>query len=188
MAMFVPVLLVMALAPEGLSLWVGPSFAAHSTGALRWLAIGTFVNGLAQVPYALVQAAHRPDLTAKFHVAEVPLYLLTLLWLLPHYGVEGAAIAWTLRAAVDAAALMGAAAVLLPPVAPTVARLGAFTVAAIGISWLVTVPAAFELRLAFTTVTIAALAVSAWTMMLDPDEREFVRGCLSPSRLFALES
>jgi O-antigen/teichoic acid export membrane protein len=93
-------------APEGLRLWVGPVFAVHSAPVLRWIAAGVFVNALAQVALALVQVSGHPRWSATLHVLEVPCYLAAL-WLLVHArGIEGAALAWFLRATVDAGALL----------------------------------------------------------------------------------
>ena len=44
--MFPITLALVALAPEGLALWLGPDFARQSTVVLRWLAIGVFLGTL----------------------------------------------------------------------------------------------------------------------------------------------
>src|SRR5216683_4589178 len=109
LVLFPVVLLTILLAHAGLRLWLGADFAEHSFRVLQWLAAGVFINGLAHIPFALVQGAGRPDLTAKLHLIELPLYLLALWWLIAAYGVEGAAMAWTARVAVDGAVLFGMA-------------------------------------------------------------------------------
>ncbi|HEX6739956.1 MAG TPA: flippase [Vicinamibacteria bacterium] len=106
LVLFPPTLAVVALAPELLRFWLGPPFAAESATVLRLLAVGVFFNGLAQVPFALVQGAGRADLTGRLHLVELPLYAALLLALLQWRGLAGAALAWTLRAAVDALALL----------------------------------------------------------------------------------
>lgn len=94
-------LVVVAFAFEILDLWMGREFAMAGTSAMRWLAVGVLLNGLAQIPFALIQGHGRPDLTAKLHLAEVPLYLLGLWWLIDHFGITGAAMAWTFRVIFD---------------------------------------------------------------------------------------
>src|SRR5216683_1926896 len=103
--LFPVVLLTVGFAQKGLALWLGADFAQHSFRVLQWLALGVLLNSLAQIPFALVQGAGRPDLTAKLHLIELPCYLLGLWWLISAYGVEGAAIAWTARVGVDALVL-----------------------------------------------------------------------------------
>ena len=93
-AIFPVVLVIMAFAPEGLRLWLGPDFARNSGPVLRWLAAGVFVNALAQVPFSMVQGVGRPDISAKLQLAELPFYLLALRLLVNVYGIEGAAMAW----------------------------------------------------------------------------------------------
>ena len=92
LALFPAVLLVIAFAHEGLSLWVGETMASHSAVVLRWLAVGVFMNGVVQVPFATIQAAGRPDLTARIHLIELPLYLPTLWWMAHRWGIDGAAV------------------------------------------------------------------------------------------------
>ena len=94
-----------AFAPELLHAWLGPEFAARGATALRWLAAGVLVNSVAHVPFALVQGAGRPDITAKLHLVELPLYLAASWWLIATFGIAGAAAAFALRASVDAVAL-----------------------------------------------------------------------------------
>lgn len=97
--------LVVCFAPELLGLWLGPQFAQRSSGVLRWLIVGLLVNGLAFLPYNLLQGLDRADLTAKMHVIELPFYLAVLIPLLKLHGIDGAAEAWCLRVTGDAVAL-----------------------------------------------------------------------------------
>ena len=103
--LFPLILVIVLFAPEGLRLWLGPIFASRSGVVLQILAIGVFTNSLANMPYALLQASGRPDLTAKLHLVEVPCYLALLYWGIRTRGIEGAAIAWTSRLSIEAAVL-----------------------------------------------------------------------------------
>ncbi|HXR35649.1 MAG TPA: flippase, partial [Candidatus Binataceae bacterium] len=97
-----PIMLVVTvLAPLGLTLWLGPVFAAKSTSVMRWLAVGVLVNATALMPFTLIQAAHRPDLVAKLHAIEVPFYLIGEYVFIKIWGIEGAAITWTARVVID---------------------------------------------------------------------------------------
>lgn len=93
---------VLLMAPEGLMLWLGPAFAAQSAPLLRWLTVGVFISCLVQVPFALIQASGRPDITAKLHMLELVPYLLILWMLVGKAGITGAAVAWTCRVTLDA--------------------------------------------------------------------------------------
>ncbi len=94
-------LLLAFYAPEILRVWLGQDFAYKSTVVLRIIATGIVINSLAAVPFNLLQGIGKPDLPAKFHIAEFPFYIV-LLWLLTkNYGILGAAIAWFLRVTLD---------------------------------------------------------------------------------------
>jgi O-antigen/teichoic acid export membrane protein len=103
--LFPAVALVVAFAREALSLWLGEEFAGQSYRVAQWLAAGVLINSLALIPFTYIQARGRPDITAKLHLLELPFYLAALWWMLEHLGIEGAAIAWTARVALDALAI-----------------------------------------------------------------------------------
>src|SRR5262245_8845112 len=76
------------LAPECLLLWLGADFAARSTFVMQCLAVGVFLNGLAQVPSALTQGVGRPDLTFELHMVELVPYLVMAWFLIRGRGIE----------------------------------------------------------------------------------------------------
>lgn len=92
---------LVVFAPDVLRVWIGNEFAENSTAVLQLLAMGVFVNSLAMVPFTLIQGLGRPDITAKFHMLELPFYLLMLWYGISQWGIVGAAIAWTIRVTVD---------------------------------------------------------------------------------------
>jgi O-antigen/teichoic acid export membrane protein len=93
-------------AHDMLYFWLDKDFSDHSGLILQVMAIGVFVNSVAQVPSALIQALGRPDLKAKIHLVELPIFIALLFTLLDKYGVLGGAIAFTVRMIVDFAVFM----------------------------------------------------------------------------------
>ena len=92
-------------APLLLQTWLGPEFEEQSLSVFRILAIGVLINCIAIIPYNLLQGIGRPDLPAKFHFLEFPIYLFLLWVLIPNFGIDGAALAWTIRVGLDASLL-----------------------------------------------------------------------------------
>jgi O-antigen/teichoic acid export membrane protein len=132
-ALLLPVaVLLTAFAQEGLTLWLGGEFAERSTTVARWLVAGVFVNCLAHAPFAFLQAAGRPDLPAKLHLVELPLYAGLLIVLVPPLGIEGVAIAWFARSCIDTALHLALSARLRPGARGAMAEVGA--VAAVGLA------------------------------------------------------
>jgi hypothetical protein len=145
---------------------------------LRILLLGMFLNCLAWTPYGLLVAAHRPDLTAIFHLAEAPPYLLLLCWILPRYGITGVAIAWTARICIDTTLLFLAARRVLPAIAPTVTFVGKIVAVAVvifGLGLLLTGPVVKSL---FLLAVLAGFALLGWAALLDNVERTVIRGYL----------
>jgi O-antigen/teichoic acid export membrane protein len=96
------VLFLIFFAQEILRIWLGAEFAEKSSLVLQILSLSMLISAVSQVPYTLIQGVGRPDLTAKLHMLEIPLYVV-IAWLLIHkIGIEGAAIAWGLRVSLDA--------------------------------------------------------------------------------------
>jgi O-antigen/teichoic acid export membrane protein len=182
LVLFPATLVLVTLAPELLRLWLGREFAIESSGVLRWLAVGVFINGLAQVPFALVQGVGRPDYTAGLHLLELPFYLVAVWWLIHARGVEGAAIAWTARAGVDAVVLLGAAGRMVVPLPSARWRLAAIAtaLAICGLGALVDDPLAKGL---FLTLALAAFVALAWTLVLTAEERHLAWRHLAPAAL-----
>jgi len=105
-----PIVLILILfAEEILQIWLGSDFALQSKMVMKILALGVLVNSLANVPYVLLQGTGRPDITAKFHLLELPIHIWIVWVLVNHWGITGAAAAWTLRVALDALLLFVAA-------------------------------------------------------------------------------
>lgn len=112
--MFPIALLTITFSFEGLDLWLGHEFAVKSTTVLKWMVAGVFIHSIAQVPYALLQGAGRPDIIAKLHMIELPLYCILLWQFIQFGGTQGAAIAWTLRLTADGLAVFLFSGMVLP--------------------------------------------------------------------------
>jgi O-antigen/teichoic acid export membrane protein len=182
LALFPITLLIVALAHNGLALWLGVDFAGHSTRVAQWLAIGVLANGLALVPISFVQGIGRPDLSAKLHLIEVPLYFAMLYWMIRTYGIEGAAIAWTARTIFDAVALFLMAKRFLPaglPMAPKTKGLLAAALATLAVAVL---PQQGSVKSAFLILAILGFVVVTWFLVLTPEERSLAQGLSTVNR------
>jgi O-antigen/teichoic acid export membrane protein len=182
------VVIITAFARDILQLWLGSDFARESTLALQILAVGILVNSMVQVQYALVQALGRPDLTAKFHLAQLPIYGFLVWWLVGLWGTTGAALAQSIRLAVEALLLLMAACRLasLPfyslvsdKVFQSWLLLLVFVGAGIVISSL---PLMLWLRLLGLAVVFCAGGMTVWRYSFDHQDRDQL------AKLFSLAS
>jgi O-antigen/teichoic acid export membrane protein len=153
---------------------------------LRWLTFAVFINSTAHPPYGLIQAADRPDLLAKLHVAEVPLYLALLWWMLLTFGIVGVAIAWTIRVVITTVIVFAMARLLLPPVARAVTRIAVITSAASLVLALGTMPIHLIGQGVFFGTVLILFVPAAW-FLLGPRERYFVRDYLVATRLLPVQ-
>jgi O-antigen/teichoic acid export membrane protein len=110
---------VVLCAKPGLDAWVGAEFASHGFRVAQILAAGVFINSFGLVSQILVQANGRPDWSAKLHVLELVLYVPYLVALTEGMGIEGAAMAWTLRVSLSTLALLYLARLSMPKASMT---------------------------------------------------------------------
>ncbi len=174
--------LLVALSPVLLRLWLGAEFARVSAPSLELLAAGVLVNALALVPYSLLQALGRPDVCAKFHVAELVVYVPILLLFLHWWGITGAAAAWTARVSLDAVLLLLAAGRLVGAAEHAarlgaLARYGALLAAALVLAALAAPRGAAVSAAAAVALAAGALA-AGWKLALETGERAAVLAAL----------
>lgn len=105
-----------SFAKEILFVWLGGDFAQKSTLLFQILAVGVFINSLSYVPFNLLQGRGRPDIPAKIHLIELPLYLVLAWFLILKFGINGAALAWTIRVGFDAFLLFGFSKKIVPEI------------------------------------------------------------------------
>jgi len=105
LVMFPIVLAILVLTREGLTFWLGTEFAIQSTLVMQLMTVAIFFISMGRVPYALIQGVGRPDITAKLHMSELPIYLVILWIAVQRFGIKGAAFVWMLRALIDSALL-----------------------------------------------------------------------------------
>jgi O-antigen/teichoic acid export membrane protein len=172
-----PVVFVLAALPtEILTLWIrNADLAQHGGPVLRWLAIGVFANSLAYVPFVALQGIGRPDITGKVNLAELPLYAAALFLLAREMGINGVAIAWTLRVAADAVFLYLSAHRLTKRGNAERVQLG------LPIGMLAAFAACFAIdttrgRLVLALVVLGAFLPYAWLHLIRPEEKAAVLG------------
>jgi len=177
--------LIPVFAHEILRVWLGGDFAQKSSSVLQILAIGVLLNCLSFVPLTLLQAIGRPDLTAKFHLLETPIYFILMWFLVRRFGITGAALAWSLRVAIDGALLFGASCWL------KLVTLRAFVenglvksvlgVAVFGVMLLLSVVTgtAIGTQAVLAGFLIVLFAIASWNFVLDGGDRSFLAAAAS---------
>lgn len=154
-----------------LQIWLGHDFAVLSARVLQILSLGVLANGLAAVPFAMIQGTGRADITGKLHLLELPFYLFTAWYLTVHYGIVGTAVAWLLRVTADCILLfliadrvMGSKHRILWPVAGTICA-GAVAVV------IEPMLRGLSIRLLVAGCVIALFALIVWRRALSAEER-----------------
>jgi O-antigen/teichoic acid export membrane protein len=163
-----------------LRLWLGASLAEPTAPVLRILAIGVAAQSLAAIPSALVGGMGRPDLIAKLYLVEAPLYVASLWWLVHRSGITGAALAWTIRFALDGLLLLWATGRMgLWGWRVSRRALGRILAPVSAVSALVMLsgrlPLPLELRAAAAGVSLLVFLGWIWAAVLRPEERMAVR-------------
>ncbi len=176
--LFPIVLVVVTFAGEGMSLWMGNGFSAHSHQALQWLAAGVFVNSLAHIPSALITGTGRPAVLAVLLFLELPVYFGVAWFLVERYGINGMAMAWTLRVTIDNLVIFLLAERFTTDtgtgntfaILATIFPLGIFALAAL-LSGLV-------VKIVFLGIALSLFSLVVWRWLLLRDEKAILFECL----------
>jgi len=124
----------------------------------------------------LIQSAGRPDITAKLHLLELPVYLVAVWFLTKRLGVEGTAIAWTGRTMLDALLLFLFAYRMRSGRMKFLVNLGAATAVVMLLAYLGTLPTRLSLKLDFLALSLLVFGVASWFLVVDVSERNFLIG------------
>ena len=153
------------LARPFISVWVGPDFARDAGPVAEIIILSVWINSLALVPFVLLRAQGRPDIPAKFHLAEI-IPFFVMLWAGIHFGgLVGAALAWAFRVTLDAVLLFRAT------------RLHSKSQILTGFAAVLAALAAAELASGSLLVptmlaVVAGLAAAVWGIRADPILKE----------------
>jgi O-antigen/teichoic acid export membrane protein len=164
-------LLLVIFAPEGLSVWLGSDFSHNSATLARVLAVAVLMNCLAHVPFTHIQSVGRPDVTAKFHLLELPIYAVMLFFLAKSWGLNGVAVAWLLRVMIDTILLFWFSSRLLPECRFIVTRLPLMILGALALSLAVALITGLTIKiLAVCAIFIVAMP-ALWLWFFTPAQR-----------------
>jgi O-antigen/teichoic acid export membrane protein len=177
MAMLPGILFLVVFGTDLLSLWMGPQFAKQTSLVLQILGFGILLNCMANIPYNALQALGRPDITGKFHLLELPLYIALCVVLIPRWGILGAALVNSFRVSLDAALLFWGAhrycRCSIEPLWDKTALVMLCLSGILGLSLgaihlLVNSPWG---RLGAGSIAVAVYFVSVWRLLVDQDDK-----------------
>ena len=170
------------LSHELLSLWLGARFAVDGGTVLTIVAVGMYLNCIAIMPGTLTDAIGRPEIGTITLLVQAVLFPPVVMLMAVRFGIEGAALAWTLRALLNCAARLLICCRLGPAASPVVSKL--LIVSFGGAAALVLCASAGPLALRLAAVLGLSIAVPVVNigLLLEASElaqvRQFVRNRL----------
>jgi O-antigen/teichoic acid export membrane protein len=181
--------LIYVWTPEVLRVWIDDDFSDQATTPTRILLIGFLVGLLAPLSGALLQALGRPDVVAKVYLAELPVSMVVVVALVWKFGLAGAAASFAIRTVFETMVLW-VLVYKIVPLSPQAIRLIGRSVAQLGIVAGGMAVAAYLLRhstmeelssLALSGALICSYAALAVSLLLDSNDRHFLRSVLRRS-------
>ena len=154
-----PALVLVAFAPELLTLWLGVDFASGSSQVLRILVCGTVIGSLGAIPGLTLDAAGRFDLNARLILVVLPLTLVASIAMTARWGIEGTAVAQLLRQVLTCGARCLIARRLDRKVFDAAQEFGLVSVLALAALWLVCLPQGLTMRLVLTSVMLVIVPI-----------------------------
>ncbi|MCI0562234.1 MAG: oligosaccharide flippase family protein, partial [Nitrososphaera sp.] len=153
--------LISLFAAEGLTWWLGVDFSRESSFVAQCLVLAVFVNSLGQVAHSTLLSGGKAKWCAALHVAELPAYLILLVWFAKRHEINGVAIAWLIRIVFDTSAMLFLTQHLFlstPRFSVGVMASSLFLIAAIGYCGL-------SQEIAFKFVVVCLLAALSFTIL-----------------------
>jgi len=169
---------VVTFAPQIMSLWIGSRYATQTSAVLQLLAVGALITGLAWIPVVLLHAAHRPDLPAKIHLIDFPIYALMLWAGIRQIGLAGAALAWSTRLLAESAILFAMASRYLTVTRREMFLGSAVLFAAIAVMAAGALMTALRSKAIFVIGIDAACVFCSWRFLLNEAERARIANLL----------
>lgn len=173
--LFPAVLALFAIAPEFLNMWLGSEFSEKGSEVLRILTAGIFAYAMSYLAFALLQSAGRPDLSARWHLIELPLFLTASWWITGKWGIVGMAAIWSLRGLMDALVLFPLSLKFVPGSRSALMRCGMMMGLALLLLPVVGYFPAFGTRIAVSSVGLLLFFSLSWNWLLTGGERTWVR-------------
>jgi O-antigen/teichoic acid export membrane protein len=133
LVIFASTFVLSAFAAPLLHVWMRSAYSPVAAQVLPWLAIGVFVNCLAQVPMSMLQGAVSTKGVGVMFATELPLYVAMLVAFGHWWGVPGIGFAWLARMAMDAVGQWSIMAVHFPASRVVVRRMLALAVPALAV-------------------------------------------------------
>lgn len=168
---FPVILALFAFAGEALTFWQDAAFSDQSAGVMRWLTAGIFVYSLSFVPFSLLQGVGRPDISAKLHLIEIPLAIGLAWFLMKHYGMQGAGVAWFIRCVFETGVMALLANRHAQGSGRAIRRAAGVTGLALLLMVAMALTPSFLVRLSLYPVAVAAFLLLSWHWLLTTEER-----------------
>ena len=179
-----PIAMIMCMAARPFfAHWGGPRYELFSVTPFYWLIAGTVLNMLVYIPYTLILAHGRSDLTAKFHLAEsVPFLAYTAA--LTHWGGSiGTAIARDVRVVIFCAVMFPLAKRMFGVgFSPHIRARGAYALAMIALIaplFLLLCRVSFAVEIVATLLALFLYMRLLWTQVLEADEHQGARALVA---------
>lgn len=177
------VAVVVVSARPFITLWAGPEYAAEAVVPFYILAAGLVFNVMAFVPHSLLTALGQTHTIARYHLAELPPYLIGAVALTYAFGAKGAAVAWSIRVVADAMLLFMATRRVTGSKFALVGFRGYGYAAAIGLLFLpalivILKDSSLALRIGVLLGALFAHVSLIWRKELRPEERFWVLASL----------
>lgn len=161
-----------------LAIWIDENFARESYLVLQIITAGALFNFLARIPFSFIQGVGRPDITAKFHIIELPIFLILLISLTDKYGIVGAAYASSARMILDFA-MLHMYSIKKFKVDLNIFPLIAGAVLPVALSFYVSLSElSFALKMLCATIVITLLTLVFWWFVFDTELRDRIQKTL----------
>ncbi len=176
--LFPAMMIGIVFAKPFLARWVGDEFANASAVPFYILLLGVFVNVVAYIPWAMLISSGKTRLLGRIYFMELFLYAAVAYFLISRFGIIGAAVAWSLRVALDGTLLFLMSRHFFGTRIGLIERLGGLILSAAVLA----IPLIFRFFFyGFSAIVVASAIIACgvyafigWKMLIGSEERNWL--------------
>ena len=177
--LFPAIMVGIVFAKPFIARWVGDEFANASALPFYILLIGVFVNVIAYIPWAVMISSGKTGVLGRIYAVELFVYAAIAWVMISQFGIIGAAVAWSLRVALDGMLLFFLSNRYFGTRIGLIQRFGGLVLAACVLA----VPLVFRFFFyGFSLIVVASVIIAsgvyvfvAWKLLIGNAERDWLR-------------
>jgi len=161
-----------------LGLWLGKEVSSHIANLLPWFALGLILMASDTLIIGVIDSLGYPKINSQFSMVEIFLYVPFMALCAKFAGVQGAAIAWAIRAFFDLAVRLVMLSGILPSIRRHLLSIFFSPVLAASLGLVCMLPGGTPAKLVALLISVVVYALLLWSYPLSHQDRTVIQSAI----------